>query len=58
MDTEAIAGEVVERAKDGRIACTQCFQIAKNLNVPIKAVGDACNAKSIKIKSCQLGCFQ
>jgi hypothetical protein len=58
MDTDRIYQEIAERAKDGKIACRQCFEIAQEHGVSLKAIGDACNEKSIRITACQLGCFR
>ena len=58
MDTEQVYQEILKHAKDGKIACRQCFEIAREHEVPLKAIGDACNEKSVRITACQLGCFK
>jgi len=40
------------------ITCPQAFAVAKKAGVPVKAIGDYCNANKIKIRGCQLGCFK
>jgi hypothetical protein len=40
-----------------RIACTDAFKIARDLDVPIADVGRTCNELGIKVMQCQLGCF-
>ncbi len=42
---------------DGRLPCSEAFQIAKELDVSKSEVGEACNRIQIKISRCQLGCF-
>jgi len=42
---------------EGKLPCAAAFQIARELKVPTKEVGDTCNKLNIKIRSCQLGCF-
>ena len=42
---------------DGRLPCTVAFKIAKELKVSPRDVGDAANRLSVKISSCQVGCF-
>lgn len=42
---------------DGRLPCAVAFKIAKELKVSPRDVGDAANRLSVKISSCQLGCF-
>jgi hypothetical protein len=42
---------------NGKLPCASAFKIAKQLKVSTKEVGEACNKLSVKISSCQLGCF-
>ena len=42
---------------NGKLPCANAFKIAKQLKVSPKEVGKACNKLSVKISSCQLGCF-
>ena len=42
---------------NGKLPCAAAFKIAKQLNASTKEVGEACNKLSVKISSCQLGCF-
>ena len=42
---------------NGKLPCAVAFKIAKQLKVSPKEVGNACNKLSVKISSCQLGCF-
>ncbi len=58
MDKEQILQEIRKHVKDGKIACRQCFEIAQEHALPLKAVGDVCNEESIRIAACQLGCFK
>lgn len=46
-----------ERAVDGRIACADAQDIARELGLEPLAVGEAATALGIKITGCQLGCF-
>jgi len=42
---------------NGKLPCAIAFKIAKELKVSPSEVGEAANRLSIKISSCQLGCF-
>ena len=42
---------------NGKLPCAVAFQIAKELKLSPKEVGEACNRLQIKVRSCQLGCF-
>jgi len=57
--------DVLNRIKDaateidgkGKLPCKKAFQLAEELNLSLKDIGDICNAEGIKIIHCQLGCF-
>jgi len=57
--------DVINRIKDaaaeidgqGKLPCKRAFQLAEELNISLKDIGEICNAKGIKIIRCQLGCF-
>ena len=40
-----------------RLPCPAAFQIAKDLNLDIKEVGEAVDKLGIKVNDCQLGLF-
>ncbi len=42
---------------EGKLPCAIAFKIAKELKVSPNEVGEAANQLSVKISSCQLGCF-
>ncbi|NLV16419.1 MAG: hypothetical protein GXY50_04310 [Syntrophomonadaceae bacterium] len=46
-----------ERSQDGKMSCTVARQIAEEIKVPYRQVGDLCNELKIKITACELGCF-
>lgn len=56
--TETQKQEIIKAAKDGRLPCAKAFQLSKELGVPLKEIGELCNAEGIRIKNCQLGCFK
>ena len=58
MDNEKIYDEIKKRSKDGQIGCKQCFEVAQCCKVNLEEVGRMCNEKKIKIRFCQLGCFE
>jgi len=49
--------KIREAAKDGKLPCAKAFRLADELGVPLKEIGEFCNAEGIRIKNCQLGCF-
>lgn len=40
-----------------QLNCRKAFEIAGKMNVDISEIGAICDRESIKIASCQLGCF-
>ena len=46
------------KAKGGTITCPQALQIAKDLKMPGPKVREALDGMGIRIKKCQLGCFE
>jgi len=55
--TPEIKAAVADKAVDGKIACPVARKLAEDLGVSYKAVGEAANELSIKMHSCDLGCF-
>jgi hypothetical protein len=49
--------KIQESLIEGKLPCAKAFQIAKELKVSTKEIGEACNRLKIKVRSCQLGCF-
>ena len=58
MTDSDIKAKVLEKAKDGRIACKVALALAAELGVAPKQIGDTINRENIRIVSCQLGCFK
>ena len=56
-----MSAELDEKIKsslvDGKLPCAVAFQIAKEIGVSLRELGEAANRLSIKICRCQLGCF-
>ena len=46
-----------QAGEDKRLACSDAFRIARDLDVSVADVGRACEELGIKIAQCQLGCF-
>lgn len=48
---------VEESSLEGRITCTRAHEIAAELEVEVRLVGEAADLQKIKIVECELGCF-
>jgi len=55
-DTELIT-KIRQAAPDGKIPCSLAFQVADELGLSKKQLGELLNELKIKIIQCQLGCF-
>jgi hypothetical protein len=56
MDT--LEREIKRTVKDGKITCKEALELAERLGINPAIVGNVLNKMKIKIKGCQLGCFQ
>ena len=54
---EKLAEALRQCAADGRLPCAAAFALARELEVPPLAVGQAADELGIRIADCQLGCF-
>jgi hypothetical protein len=55
---QLLVQELEKRAADKRISCAAARQLAEEMGMPARAVGQLCDALGIKITACDLGCFQ
>lgn len=58
MEREKIIRAIRERAKEGRIPCAVCFQIAEEFDIPKKELGEILDEIGVKVIQCQLGLFK
>ncbi len=54
---EKVIDRVKQEAVDRRLPCKRAFEIAEELGVPPRRVGEAADEAGVKITACQLGCF-
>ncbi len=48
---------LLKQAKDNKISCIECWEIARQLKLKPSHVSSACEKMGIKIKPCQIGAF-
>ena len=58
MERDQVIEAVKERAREDRIPCAVCFQIAEEYGIPKRELGKLLNELGIKVISCQLGLFK
>ena len=61
-EEEDLTAAVLERAQevDGKkkLSCAEVFGLAKKFDAKIIDVGRICNEQDVRIRKCQLGCFE
>lgn len=57
VSKDAIVSAINKKSKKGQISCKAALSIAEELEVAPKQVGNIINELKIKIRACQLGCF-
>ena len=55
MERDKVVEAVKERAKEGRIPCAVCFQVAEEYGISKRELGELLNELGIKVIQCQLG---
>ena len=53
----AVSEAITTLLTDGKIQCKTAHEVAKNLKVNRRKVGDTASKLNIKVSDCQLGCF-
>jgi hypothetical protein len=57
MDRKKLKEVVKKKAKDGKLPCAVCFNIAEEFGISKREMGEILNEMNVKISQCQLGCF-
>ncbi len=57
MKKEEIVKWLETYAKTGKIPCKKALDIAREVDIPAKELGDILNELNIKVMGCQLNCF-
>ena len=58
MDERLIEEAFQKEGIEKEITCPRAFQISDKYHIPKMDISAYCNAHSIKIRGCQLGCFK
>ncbi|GAB4270397.1 MAG: hypothetical protein Kow0092_24770 [Deferrisomatales bacterium] len=55
---DPIVEAVKREAESGKLACRRALELAEELGVSPREVGEAADRAQVKIAACQLGCFR
>jgi hypothetical protein len=58
MERDQIIEAIKKKAKEDRLPCAVCFQIAEEYGIPKRELGQLLNELGIKVIQCQLGLFE
>jgi hypothetical protein len=58
MDRKKLEEAIQGKAKDGKLPCAMCFKIAEDFGISKREMGKILNEMKVKIRQCQLGCFE
>jgi hypothetical protein len=58
MEKQEVEAAVKLAAKDGPLTCHDARALAEKLGVEYRVVGQACNDLGVKVRVCELGCFE
>ena len=57
-DDDRLREAIREISKDGKVTCERLLELADRTGSSPADVGRLCNETGIRIRACQLGCFQ
>ncbi len=57
MEKSELVKIIRTNLEDGKLSCARAHAIAREHNVKLRQIGQACDEEKIKIIGCQLGCF-
>jgi hypothetical protein len=58
MDKKDYEKEIRTAAEGGKITCREAMKLSARLGVPMNQMAGLLNQYHVKIKACQLGCFE
>ena len=58
MDRKKLEEAIQGKAKDGKLPCAMCFKIAEDFGISKMEMGKILNEMKVRIRQCQLGCFE
>jgi hypothetical protein len=58
VDRKRLEETILKKSKAGKLPCAMCFKIAEDFGISKREMGKILNEIKVKIRQCQLGCFE
>jgi hypothetical protein len=58
VDRKRLEETILKKSKAGKLPCAMCFKIAEDFGISKREMGKILNEIKVKIRECQLGCFE
>jgi LAO/AO transport system kinase len=58
VDRKKLEETILKKSKAGKLPCAMCFKIAEDFGISKREMGKILNEIKVKIRQCQLGCFE
>ncbi len=58
MTTEELRDVIKSQAVEGKVSCKAMLDLAEKAETTSQQIGEICNELSVKVSTCQLGCFK
>ena len=58
VDRKRLEETILKKSKTGKLPCAVCFKIAEDFGISKREMGKILNEIKVRIRQCQLGCFE
>lgn len=58
VDRKRLEETILKKSKAGKLPCAMCFKIAEDFGISKREMGKILNEIKVRIRQCQLGCFE
>jgi hypothetical protein len=58
VDRKRLEETILKKSKAGKLPCAVCFKIAEDFGISKREMGKILNEIKVRIRQCQLGCFE
>ena len=58
VDRKRLEETILKKSKAEKLPCAVCFKIAEDFGISKREMGKILNEIKVRIRQCQLGCFE